>query len=492
MSLSDELATITATELARKIRERALSPVEVMDATIARIEVRNPAVNALVYLAFEEARERAREAEQAVVSGAALGPLHGVPVAIKDLFNFKPGWNATGGGVRALKDFAPDLSCLFADRMEQAGAIVLGMTNSPILGFRGTCDNYLFGPTRNPFNLAKNSGGSSGGSAAAVADGMLTLAQGGDGGGSIRIPSSWCGVFGYKASFGRVPMVARPNGFAHDAPFLFNGAITRTVEDAAQALSVLAGPHPRDPYCLVDHVDFKAPLGGIEGKRIAYSPDLDVFPVDPRVSAVVDQAVRAFEEAGAHVEQVEVGIKRSQLELADMWCRLISPLNVQFFETFKRNGLDLLGDHRGDFPPELLRWVDEGYAMTTRAWYEDQEMRSEIFDAIQDVMAGYDYLVTPTLACLAVDNADDGDTMGPAEINGEAMNRLIGWCMTYPINFTGHPAASVPAGLADGLPVGMQIVGQRGADSDLLAACAAFERLRPWRETYRICEQRAG
>ncbi|MEM7021956.1 MAG: amidase family protein [Pseudomonadota bacterium] len=491
MSLSEELAYTTTTELARRIRDKELSPVEVMDATIARIEARNPSVNALVFTAFDEARERARQAEKEVVSGAELGPLHGVPTALKDLFQFKPGWKATCGGVRALKDFAPDMSSLFADRMEQAGAIVLGMTNSPVMGFRGACDNYLFGPTRNPFDLTRNSGGSSGGSAAAVGDGLLTVAQGGDGGGSIRIPSSWCGVFGYKASFGRVPITARPNGFSHCAPFLFDGAITRTVDDAALALSVLAGPHPADPHCLPDSVDFlAAPTRGIEGKRIAYSPNLDVFPVDRRVSAVVDQAVRAFEEAGARVEEVTIGIQRPQQELSNLWCRLITPLNLQIFQSFKEFGIDLLKDHREDFPPEYLRWIDAGHAMLAVDWFRDQAGRTEVFDVIQSVLTNYDLLVTPTLSCLPVANADNGNTMGPTEIEGEAVDPLIGWCLTYPINFSGHPAASVPAGMTDGLPVGMQVVARRGADGDLLAACGAFERLRPWQETYQICAQR--
>jgi amidase len=170
--------------------------------------------------------------------------LHGVPTAIKDLFDFQPGWPATFGGIRALKDLTLDISCPFAERIQRAGAIVLGKTNSPIMGFRGTCDNYLFGPSRNPFAPAKNTGGSSGGSAAAVADGLLPLAEGTDGGGSIRIPASWCGVYGYKASFGRIPYVNRPNAFAGINPFLFEGPITRTVGDAALALDALAGYDP--------------------------------------------------------------------------------------------------------------------------------------------------------------------------------------------------------------------------------------------------------
>jgi amidase len=305
MALTNELAYTTAVELAARIRRRELSPVEVIEAFVERIEARNDSLNALVYLGFDDARQRAREAEQALVSGADLGVLHGVPTAIKDLFDFKPGWPATFGGVRALKDFTLDASCMFAERIQRAGAIVLGKTNSPIMGFRGTCDNYLFGPSRNPFAPAKNTGGSSGGSAAAVADGLLPLAEGTDGGGSIRIPASWCGVYGYKASFGRIPYVNRPNAFAGINPFLFEGPITRTVEDAALALDALAGYDSRDPFSLDQAERFTpAVQHSISGWRIAYSPDFEVFPVDKRVTEVVGTAVRAFEEAGAQVEEV--------------------------------------------------------------------------------------------------------------------------------------------------------------------------------------------
>ncbi|HEU4746904.1 MAG TPA: amidase, partial [Gemmatimonadaceae bacterium] len=214
MALINELAYLPAYELAARIRRRDLSPVEVIEAFIARVEARNPSLNALVYLGFDDARREAQLAEDAVMRGADLGPLHGVPAAIKDLFDFKPGWPATLGGIRALEHNVVNAYCAFAERIERrGGAIFLGKTNSSLMGFRGTCDNYLFGPSRNPFNLAKNTGGSSGGSAAAVADGLLPLAEGSDAGGSIRIPASWCGVYGYKASFGRVPFLASPNAF---------------------------------------------------------------------------------------------------------------------------------------------------------------------------------------------------------------------------------------------------------------------------------------
>ena len=494
MSLSDELAYQSLTSLVQNIRLRKLSPVEVVDAFITRISDRNPAVNAFVCNDFDRAHDEAVAAEKVLGSGSEIGPLHGIPVAIKDLFSSKPGTPMTMGGVRAMKNNITQHRCIFTERIEQAGAIVLGKTNSPVMGFRGTCDNYLFGPSRNPFNLSKNTGGSSGGAAAAVADGMLPLAEGTDGGGSIRIPASWCGVYGYKASYGRVPSLSRPNAFASDTPFSFSGPITRTVEDAALALNALSGYHPGDPYSIDDETDFLTSVqNSIEGKRIAYSLDFDVFPVESEIKSVIDTQVRAFEEAGAIVEPVTLGIKRSQQELSDLWCRLIIPRNITTLEAASAKGPDLLGEHRNDFPPEYLQWIEEGYQLSAVDFYKDQEIRTEIYDCIQQVFSKYDLLVTPTLACLPVDNADDGNTIGPTQINGEAVDPLIGWCLTYFINFTGHPAASIPAGLsANGLPIGMQIIGRRYADSEVLAASAEYERLRPWQNIYQVCRNRTG
>jgi amidase/aspartyl-tRNA(Asn)/glutamyl-tRNA(Gln) amidotransferase subunit A len=491
MLAHEDLATTeSAATLAARIRRKEISPVEVVDSAIERIEAHNAKINALIIFGFDDARNAAKAAEAALMRGEKVGALHGVPIAMKDCFDFKAGWVTTFGGIRALKDYVVHTCCMFVERMEQAGAIVIGKTNSPVFGFRGTTDNYLFGPSKNPFDLTKNTGGSSGGSAGAVAAGLLPLCEGTDGGGSIRIPASWCGVYGYKPSFGRVPMVTRPNAFGGTAPFIFEGPISRTVEDAAVAMSVLSGFDSRDPYSVEGSVDFMSALRrSISGMKIAYTRDYGIFPVDRRVIAAVDKAVKAFEEAGARVEEVDVGIRRSQRELSDVWCRFIAANQVAALEGFKRQGIDLLRDHRDDLPPELLHWDEIGRQLTAAQYLSDQAVRSEVFDALRGVLDRYDFLVSPTLACLAVDNATDRNTVGPAEINGEAIDPLIGWCMTYLINYIGYPAATVPAGLADnGLPVGMQIVGRRYADSDVIAASAEFERLRPWMATYRCCK----
>ena len=492
MTLADDLAYRSATDLAQLIRDREVSPVELTEQVIDRIEERNPSLNAFVFKGYDDARRAASDAEQAVVSGAELGPLHGLPTAIKDLFDFKPGWKATFGGLPVLADNVIDAYCVFAERVEKAGAIIVGKTNSPVMGFRGACDNYLFGPTRNPFDTSKNSGGSSGGSAAAVADGLLPFAEGTDGGGSIRIPAAWCGIFGFKPSWGRVPTVMRPDAFAGTNPFVAEGPLTRTVTDAALVLQTLSGYDSRDPYSLPDTPDLLEGLdGGVRGKRVAYSSDFGVYAVDPRVAEIVAGAVRAFEDAGAIVEHVDIDIPFSQRELSDLWSRLISPLNVGTIEGFKAGGLDLFKDHRDSFPPEYLQWIEAAYDYTIHDVARDQQMRTVVSDAVQGVVDTYDFLVTPTLSAVQVDNATDGNTVGPREVAGREVDPLIGWCMTFFTNFSGHPSASVPAGMIDGrLPVGMQIIGGRYDDAGVLIASRAFEQVRPWDATYQICRDR--
>ena len=256
--------------------------------------------------------------------------------------------------------------------------------------------------------------------------GWCRLPRGRTAAASIRIPSAWCGVYGFKASFGRIPYVSRPNAFSGDVPYLFEGTITRTVEDAAIGISALTGYHPGDPLS-PEPVSISPPALGrsIQGMRIAYSPNLDVFPVDPEVARVVAGAVRVFEQAGAEVEEVKVGITRSQRELSDLWCRLIIGGNLTTLEYFKRLGIDLQRDHRDDLPPEYWHWVDIGYQMSLLDYLKDQEMRTEIYDAIQGVLDAHDLLVTPTLACTAVANATDGNTRGPTQIQGEDVDPLM-------------------------------------------------------------------
>jgi amidase len=487
----DELAYETVSGLAARIKRREISPVEVVDYFISRIEKRNPALNALVVFGFEEARIRAREAERALFSGAALGALHGLPLAIKDCFDFKPGWRNTFGGVPALKEYVADSWSLWPELVERAGGIIVAKANSPAFGFRGTCDNYLFGPTRNPFNLAKNSGGSSGGSAAAVAAGLVPFAEGGDGGGSIRIPAAWCGVYGYQHTFGKVPVRLLPNLFGGTSPYIHEGPLTRTVQDAALVLSVTAGYHPDDPHSYPSHDDFVgATKRSIRGMRIAYTPDFGTFPVEEIVAAHIREALRVFSDAGAIVEEVDLSIPHGHSALAELWCRMIVRHSLLGLDGLKRLGYEGLEESSTDFPPQFRQWLKVGRNLSTLDQLKDQATRSDVFMSLQKVFERFDLIVSPTLACLPVDNAVDGNTVGPSEINGEAVNPLIGWCLTYLTNFTGHPSASVPAGLSSAkLPIGLQVIGRRHADSDVLAASAEFERRRPWRGDFELVDE---
>ncbi len=484
--MSDELCFMPAAELAARIRRRDLSPVEVVEAILDRIERRNGRTNSYVTVISKEARRRAEEAKRAVGTGEPLGPLHGVPVGIKDLFDYKAGVRNTYGS-KPLKDSVSDRTAVYVERLEEAGAIILGKTNTPEFGHKGATDNFIFGPTSTPFAPGKNAGGSSGGSAAAVADGLCAIAQGTDAGGSIRIPASCCGVYGFKASYGRVASAPRPDAFNSHTPFTHSGPLSRTVEDAALMLNVMAGEHPRDPFSLSGSgTDFVAETHrSIEGFRVAYSPNFGVFPVEEEVGAIVREAVGAFESTGARVEEASVGFGHSQSELSELWEREVSVKYAATLENIKRGGMDLLGEHREDLTPEYAELAERGRKMSALEYKMDDVVRTEVFDAVQNVFENYDLLVTPTLSVPPFDNADNGNTVGPSEVNGEVVDPLVGWALTYPINFTGHPAASIPAGFTrDGLPVGLQIIGRCFADGDVLAASAAFERARPWHASY--------
>jgi amidase/aspartyl-tRNA(Asn)/glutamyl-tRNA(Gln) amidotransferase subunit A len=476
-----------AAELATRIRRGDLSPVEVVDTYAERIRDHDD-VNAFTATRLDEAREEAEDAERAVEAGDRLGPLHGVPVALKDLFGFKEGLTNTFGSA-PLREFKPPYSALVTQRLEAAGAIVLGTTNVPEFGHKGLTDNDLFGPTSTPFDLDRNAGGSSGGATAAVGYGLVPLAQGADGGGSIRIPSAFSGVYGIKPSFGRVPLKARPDAFANHTPYIHHGPHARTVEDAALMLDVIAGPDSDDPFSLpADDTDsyVAASRRGIDGFDVAYSPTFGDFPVDDRVRAVVDDAVEAFETAGASVEEIDLDLGHSHTTLTDVWMRQIGVLYAEMAANFEAGGVVDLLDRRDELTPEFADLLDLGNSLGAVEYKQDDVIRTDVYEAVEGVFADYDLLVTPTLAVPPIENADEGTTLGPREINGEEVDPCLGWCLTHPVNYTGHPAASIPAGFTDDeLPIGLQIIGQRFADDDVLAASGAFERVRPWHHRYR-------
>ncbi|MDL2405869.1 amidase family protein [Rhizobium calliandrae] len=487
-----DLPTLTAVETTELVRKKTISPVETVRAAIERIEQRNPSINAVIFTDFEGALNQAADLEKRIMRGDNVGPLAGLPSLMKDLFDFKPGWPSTLGGIPSLRDYRPNVWSTYPRKMEAAGAILLGKTNSPVMGFRGTTDNPLFGPTKNPFELSKNSGGSSGGSAAAVADGLVPVAGASDGGGSIRIPASWCGVVGFQPSFGRVPLITRPNAFEATSPFVYQGPIARTVADIALVMDSLAGYDPHDPFSIATPTSFAEPLpfAGLAGKRIGYTADFGIFPVEREVGDCVASAVQAFADAGATIDEVQLVLPFSVTELSDLWCRLITAGSCAALRNLKHSGIDLLGDNSDEMPEPLLHWLRRVSEQSLEERQRDQEMRSIVFDAFADLFLHYDLIASPTTAALPVDNATGGLTNGPSQINGIEVDPQIGWCMTYLTNMTGNAAASVPCGMSRGLPVGLQIIGRRYGDMDVLAACAAFERLRPWKNTYKITQAR--
>jgi len=479
------LCRAPAEELALRVRRGDLSPVDVVEAHLDRIADLNDEINAYVHVFDDRAREAAREAEAAVEAGDPLGPLHGVPVAIKDLEHVRGA--PTTFGSKPMAEFVPAENSLVVDRLLEAGAIVLGKTNTPEYGHKGTTDNRLFGPTSTPFDTANNAGGSSGGSAAAVAAGLAPLAQGSDGGGSVRIPSAFCGVFGIKPTYRRIARPNRPNAFTH-TPFSQLGPHARSVRDAALALDVLVEPHPGDPMVAPDDgIEFLAATDrGIDGFEVAYSPDLGVFPVEAPVREAVEDALPAFERAGADVTRVDVSYRgRTRAELEEAW---LSGFRVKFgalVENKLADGVDYLGEDRSAATPEFAAMAEAGTAMDAVDYKLMDDVRTDAFLGIQEVFEEYDLLVAPTLAVESVENDPDAGTVGPSEVNGEPVDPLIGWCLTYPFNLTGHPVANVPAGrAASGMPVGLQVIAPRFADDDVLAASAAVERVRPWADSY--------
>ncbi len=476
------LELLSAAELGRLVNKKEISPSEVVRYFAERIERRNPSLNAFVWTKIEDALKEARELEQRLVRDGAAGPLAGVPVALKDFLPSKKGWTNSHGGVRCLIREDPEDSVFYA-AAKKAGAIALGKTNAPAFAFRGTTDNHLYGPTSTPFKPGWNSGGSSGGSAAAVADGMILIGEGSDGGGSIRIPASWCGCFGFKASVGTIPSVNRPDGWSASHPYCFNGAITKTVEDSAIMLEYMQGYDPRDPHSAFREKRkftelMKRPL---KGWRIGYTDDFGIFTVDEEVKQIVRAAAHRFEEAGAVVEPVRFSFAHTQNEYAELWCRSICFDTATDMELWKRDGFDIIKDHREELPEEFIYWNEVMKKSTVMDLRAISEMRTEILDVQEEAFLQYDLILSPVTICPPVKNRTDGNTKGPLELNGRPVEPLIGFCETFFENFTGNPAASVPAGLTkDGLPVGLQIIGRKHMDEDVLAAANAFEQIAPW------------
>ncbi|MFZ5633421.1 MAG: amidase [Bacillota bacterium] len=472
MKKADGLCYLPAAELAGMIREKKVSPVEVVSAFLDRIDRINPVINAYCTVAHDTALAAAREAEQAVMSGTACGPLHGVPVAIKDLTS-TAGIRTTYGS-KIFENHVPSRDSVFVERVKRAGGIILGKTNTPEFGHKAVTDNVLFGHTRNPWNPDRVAGGSSGGSAAAVAAGLTPLAEGSDGGGSVRIPAAACGVYGFKPGYGRIPMDAISTRFSSVSPFLHFGVITRNVTDAALFLSVVSGPDSRDPFSLPDTgEDFVSSARGESGGlRIAFSPDLGYFTVHSEVREVVRKAVGVFTDAGCIVEEADPGFSNP----AETVLGVFNMLWCVHYAAFYKGFLEQWGQYMS---PGVKAMIRVGAGISAVQYKQFDLMRQEAWDKIEGLLARYDLIVTPTLAVPAFEIGPPG----PNEIEGRPVDPYSGWYLTYPFNLTGHPAASIPCGLSeDGLPIGLQIIGPRFGEPVVLRASALFEKAGPWQD----------
>jgi len=458
--VADEFAFMSALELRDAYRARAASPVEVTEATLRRIERLDPRLTAFITVTPDVAMEQARAAEAAYRDGSA-GPLAGIGLSIKDLTPTR-GIRTTRGSLLDV-DNVPDFDAPFVERAYGAGAVMLGKTNTPELGWKGDSGNRIVGPSHNPWRIGRTAGGSSGGAAAAVAAGLGPLSQGSDGAGSIRIPAAFCGIYGLKPSFGLIPIhpLTAVGDVAHQGP------MTRTVRDAALLLDVVAGADARDRFSWDGPGGYLAACeGDLKGLRVAWSPDLGYAQVDPEVRRVVEAAARRFEGLGCFVEEVDPGIPDPWEVAGVMWTCAMGG--------YYRGRLDQVRDR---LDPGLLRVVERAARHSGSDLAAAQQARNVYCDRVRRFMEPYDLLLTPTLPVTAF--AAGLDEPPRADERDETP---LDWTpFTYPYNLTGQPAATVPAGLApDGLPVGLQIVGRGKDAAAVLRASAAFEALAPW------------
>ena len=460
--MADDILSLSANELVDQYSKRTLSPVEVARAALDRIDSLQPVYNAFVLTMEEEALAAAHDSELRWMRGAPLGLVDGLPTTVKDLLLVKG--HPTRRGSRTIDPNQPwtEDSASVA-RMREQGAVILGKTTTPEFGWKGVTDSPLTGVTVNPWNTAMTPGGSSGGAAVAAALGMGVMHIATDGGGSIRIPAAFCGLFGFKPTFGVVPVHPHPPA----GTLWHQGPISRTVHDAARMLTVIAGSEPRDFYAGPTlGIDYRDGLDdGIAGMRIAYSRTLGYARVDPEVAALVDRGVRELEEAGARVEEIDLALADPIDVMGPLWSVALA-MGVQPMTPAQRALVD----------PPLLTLAEPGFHLSALEYRALEKRREAFARQMGELHQRYDLLVTPQLATTAFAT---GHEVPP----GTALERWWQWSpFTYPFNLTQQPAATVPCGFAsNGLPVAMQLVGARFADRTVLRAARAFEGMHPIR-----------
>ena len=455
-----EICFLTAVELTRRIHAKDLSVREVMEAHLAQIERINPQVNAIVTLLPEQAMDQAAVADEALAHGEEVGPLHGLPVAHKDLHLTK-GIRTTFGSP-IFSDFVPEQDAIIVERLKEAGAITIGKTNTPEFGLGSQTFNEVFGETCNPYDGTKTCGGSSGGAAAALACGMLPIADGSDLGGSLRNPANFCNVVGFRPSPGRVPAWPTLAGWF---PLAVQGPMARTVEDTALMLSTIAGPDPRAPIAITQEGSlFRRPLArDFKGVRVAWSRDLGDLPVDPRVTAVIDGQRHVFESLGCVIEDGEPDFTDAD-EAFKTWRAWLLELNFG----------ELMKTSRDQMKDTAIWNIEEGVKLSGPQIGRAERKRTELYHRVREFMDTHEFLVLP------VNQVPPFDLKKRyvEEINGVKMATYMDWMKScYYITVTGHPAISVPCGFTpEGLPVGVQIVGRHQDDWGVLQLAWAFEQ----------------
>ncbi len=467
---TQDLLFLSAARAAALIRNRKLSPVEYVGAVLQAIAAQQPRLNAFATVTAERAMAAARTAEQAVMTGAPLGPLHGVPVNIKDLF--ATAQVRTGYGSKIYAENVPTKDDVLVSRLQAAGAIVIGKTTTPEFGHKGLTDGPAFGITRNPWDPDRTTGGSSGGAAAAVAAGLGPLGLGTDGAGSIRIPAACCGVIGLKPTAGLVPYEQAVDSFASYAAA---GPLARTVADTALMLAALSGPDTIDPWSLTappfGRVQPATVGGDLSSLRAGYIPRMANSVLARDVERNTRDAIAALTARGLAVEEVTETID---------WIE--EPARRVYMGNIFVNFGPYVAEWRDQMTPSLLDYIDQGSTVTLAEFRRGQYARTGLYRAVQGLFGRYDILLSPSLTRTALDASFNGVKEQVSVDGAAAGTTRQGWTSyVYPFNLTGHPAISIPSGWGDdGLPTGLQIVGRWHADADLLRLAAVLEQDRPW------------
>lgn len=460
----NDLVYLSATSLAQKIRQRDVSPVEVVDCLINRIEKLNPTLNAYCTLALEDAKKAAIAAENSVMQGKDIGCLHGIPVAIKD--NIHVANLRYTAGAKMLSDRIAKVDHIAVKRLRDEGAIILGMTNMPEFGHKGTTDNDLFGITRNPWNPDCTPGGSSGGSASAVAAGMAYLALGGDFGGSIRIPAAFCGIVGHRPSLGRVPNIQPGADIFSTADVI--GPLARSVQDTALMLTVISGEDERDPFS-IGKLEALDKTEALQGMRIGWSASPTGGPVDADIAHAAKTSLETLVDLGITVEALDVELAPPNEVLFAFAAASYAHEFHNNYETI-RNRLTRTHIY---FLENLLQFSK----LSLVDYMDAREQAMQFIEKVGQLFSRYDFIATPTTAVPAFSVDLD---FGPDHINGEPIVPFNGWFFTWPFNITGHPAVSLPCGWdKNGTAYGLQLVGKRRKDALVLRLASEIESRTP-------------